>query len=77
MNMQPKVLYNETHQSRLTAPTDYENQLADAIEKAFGQGFHDLDGLVVQLNATTVRTPEGALWTPENYVQVMAALAGK
>jgi hypothetical protein len=72
--MRTPDLYNETHQSRATAPTAYENLLGDAIERAFGQGIHDLDGLVSFLNRSGVSAPNGQPWTTAVYETEMARL---
>lgn len=69
-----KPLYNETHQSRKAPPTAYENQLGDAIERAFAAGIHDLEGLVAYLNRSGPAAPNGMVWTPEVYEQTMARL---
>lgn len=67
-------LYNETHQSRSAPPTAYENLLGDAIERAYTQGIHDLDGLVAYLNQSGPSGPNGQPWTPQSYRQEMARL---
>jgi hypothetical protein len=69
------TLYNETHQSRRTAPTAYENLLGDAIERAFAAGIHDLDGLVRYLNESGQAGPDGQAWTAENYQREIARLS--
>lgn len=69
-----KPLYNETHQSRTAQPTAYENQLGDALERAFAAGIHDLEGLVAHLNRSGPAAPNGTAWTPEVYEQTMRRL---
>ena len=71
----PPELYNETHQSRTKAPTNYESLLGDSIERAFGSGIQDLDGLIQYLNTAGPSGPNGQAWTPESYKQEMARLA--
>lgn len=71
----PAELYNETHQSRTKAATNYESLLGDSIERAFGAGIQDLDGLVRYLNTTGPSGPNGQAWTAESYQQEMARLA--
>jgi hypothetical protein len=66
--------YAEWRQSACRAPTDYENQLGDAIEAAFSDGAWELPALVARLNADCIRTPEGTDWTEERFRAVMAAL---
>ena len=73
MNNAP--LYNETHQSRSAAPTAYENQLGDAIERAFAAGIHALDALVRYLNDCGQAAPDGQPWTAQSYQREMARLS--
>jgi len=70
----PTKLYNETHQTRTSAPTAYENLLGDSIERAFAMGVHDLQALVNYLNTAGPAGPNGQPWTPELYRQEMARL---
>lgn len=65
----------EWRQSAGRAPTDYENQLGDAIEAAFTDGAWELPALVARLNADCIRTPDGGTWTEERFREVMAVLA--
>ncbi len=71
----PAELYNETPQSRTKAPTNYESLLGDSIERAFGSGIQDLDGLIQYLNTAGPSGPNGQAWTPESYKQEMVRLA--
>lgn len=73
--MAEQPLYNETHQSRGAAPTAYESLIGDAIERAFGQGIHDLHGLVAYLNQAGPSAPNGQAWTAESYSREIARLA--
>lgn len=73
MTTQP--LYNATHQSRSAPPTTFESLLGDAIERAFGQGIHELDALVAYLNDAGPSAPNGAAWTAESYTREIARLA--
>ncbi len=68
-------LYNETHQSRSAEPTSYEELLGDALERAFAQGIHDLEGLVQYLNVSGPMGHNGQPWTPASFEQEMARLA--
>jgi hypothetical protein len=61
MKIDPLVL--QPHQARRREPSAYENQLADAMERAFSQGLWELDQLVDSLNQQGVTNPEGAVWT--------------
>jgi hypothetical protein len=67
-------LYNEMHQHRSAPPTAYESLLGDAIERAFAQGLHSLDGLVAYLNQSGPAAPDGGAWTADNYQALMARL---
>jgi hypothetical protein len=71
----PAANYNEIHQSRSEAPTSYENLLGDSIERAFGSGIQDLEGLVQYLNTSGPSGPNGEKWTAESYKQEIARLA--
>lgn len=72
--MSTPTLYNEKHQTRSQPPTAYENLLGDAIERAFGQGIHDLEALVAFLNQSGPSAPNGQAWTAEIYQGEMARL---
>jgi hypothetical protein len=71
---QPRPLYNETHQTRQSSPTLFENLLGDALERAFAAGIHDLDALVAQLNVTGPRAPQGELWSRDSLQAMLAQL---
>jgi len=66
--------YLQPHQARQRPATTYEDLLGDAIERAFGDGVHDLAGLVERLNDTGLATPGGQRWTEDLYTQEMAKL---
>jgi len=53
------------HQSRDAEPTEYENLLADGLEKAFGAGVTELAGVVESLIADGVPAPKGQPWTTD------------
>ena len=72
--MRTASLYNETHQTRSAPPTAYESLLGDAIERAFAQGIHDLDGLVAYLNTTGPSGPNGQDLTGDSFSQEIARL---
>jgi len=69
-----KPLYNETFQNREAPPTAYESLLGDAIERAFAQGLHDLEGLVNYLNRSGPLAPNGQPWTVDGYAGEMVRL---
>ena len=73
MNL-PTDRYLDPHQARERPPTAYESLLGDAIERAFGAGIHDLDGLVTSLNRGGPNAPNGQPWTSESYQALMAQL---
>jgi hypothetical protein len=60
------------HQTIDSPQTAYQNALADALEKIFATGTHDLPGVIGALNAANVKAPDGALWTEESFQAVMA-----
>ena len=66
--------YLQPHQARQRPATTYEDLLADAIERAFGDGVQDLAGLLERLNESGLSTPGGQRWTEELYRQEMAKL---
>ena len=66
--------YLQPHQARQRPATTYEDLLGDAIERAFGDGVHDLAGLVERLNDSGLATPGGQPWTEDLYRQEMAKL---
>jgi hypothetical protein len=70
----PTDRYLNPHQARERAPTAYESLLGDAIERAFGAGVHDLDGLVAALNRSGPNAPNGEPWTAESFQALMARL---
>jgi len=67
-------LYNETHQTRRSEPTAYENLLGDSIERAFAQGIHELAGMVAYLNQAGPSGPNGQPWTESSYRKEIARL---
>ncbi len=66
--------YNEPHQSRERAPDAYEDLLGDALEDAFGQHIHDIEGVVDILRARAVPAPAGDSWSPELLKSELARL---
>lgn len=67
--------YHNPVQSLSQNLTDWQIELAGAIEAIFGKGTHELNELVSGLNASRVRPPGGGMWTEENYRAVMKELA--
>lgn len=70
----PAPLVNVMHQHRLGEPTEYENRLGDAIERAFAAGIHDLDGIVNLLNDIGPASPEDEPWTAARLESELARL---
>ena len=66
--------YLQPHQARQRPPTNFEDLLGDAIERAFAQGIHDLPGLVSYLNQTGPAAENGQPWTESSYCALMARL---
>jgi hypothetical protein len=57
--------YNEPNQSRDHMPDAYENLLGDALEAAFAQGIHDIEGVVGVLKNRGVPGPSAQTWSTE------------
>ena len=58
-------MYVVVHQSRDKDPTEYENLLGDALEKAFASGVTDISGVVAGLNNDAVPAPGGQDWSED------------
>jgi hypothetical protein len=67
----PNGLYLNAHQSRDHEPTTYENILADAIERAYAAGIHDLNALVKFLNESGTVDPNGNVWNKNSFQQTI------
>jgi hypothetical protein len=72
---QPGQVENQIWQNRKAEPTQYENDLGDALERVFGTGATELADVVDELNRIGFRTPDGSPWTTERFCAEMAALA--
>jgi hypothetical protein len=70
----PDQVRNIRWQTRVAAPTEYENALGDALQKIFADQVHDLPGIVSRLNASTVRAPGGVTWTEDIFTAEMTRL---
>lgn len=64
----------DPHQTRTHEPTQWQEELANAIESVFVKGARELDEVIAGLNGTRVRPPNGADWTPENFTALMREL---
>ena len=62
MPFHPQGQSLNSRQARDHAPSDYENILGDALERAFAAGVHDLEGVVRGLMDYGVPAPEGKTW---------------
>jgi hypothetical protein len=67
-------MYMEQWQAGTGASSAYDSALGDALEDIFGNGIHELAGIVEALNAKGVKTPQGAVWTEENFPAMMEEL---
>ena len=67
-------LYMEQWQAGSGTSDPYETALGDALEEIFGKGHHDLAEIVSALNDKGIMTPEGDVWTEENFPAMMERL---
>jgi hypothetical protein len=68
------TLYHVALQTRDHEPTSFENLLGDSIERAFAQGFYDLETLTAYLNKAGPVCTDGKAWTAESFHQEMSKL---
>ena len=61
-SIEPLESENFVWQTRAAPPTDYENALADALERVFGEGAETPAEVVKGLNALGFRRPDGGAW---------------
>jgi hypothetical protein len=66
--------YLSPHQSRTQEPTQWQMELASAIESIFAKGTHSLDDLVDGLNGSRVKPPDGGAWTADKFTALMREL---
>ncbi|MGB6535373.1 MAG: recombinase-like helix-turn-helix domain-containing protein [Xanthobacteraceae bacterium] len=66
--------YLDPHQSRTQEPTQWQMELAAAMEGIFTTGAHSLEAVVDGLNASRVKPPDGGTWTAEKYTTLMREL---
>lgn len=66
--------YLDPHQAREREPTQFESLLGDALERAFGNGLHELPALVDALNRSGPDAPDGQAWTEASFTAPMARL---
>ena len=70
----PGKVENIVWQTRSASPSDYENQLGDALVAAFELSIEELGPLVDKLNKLGTRAPDGQRWTAENFETEIARL---
>lgn len=63
-------------QSRSSEPTEYENNLGDALEIVLTET-HELPEIVTKLNALGIYNRDGSLFTEENFKLELARLASQ
>ncbi len=73
----PGQVANIPWQTRSAAPTEYENQLGDALETVFESGATTLEEVVSGLNEIGLRTLEGRPWDAATFEAELARLAIK
>ncbi len=70
----PGKAENLRWQTRSTAPTAYENALANALEQAYASGDTTADDIVETLNHRNFRCASGERWTVARLAAEMSAL---
>ncbi len=70
----PDEIQNIVHQTRPASPSEYENQLGEALEFIFGDGATELADIVARLNERGVRAPDGQKWTEDLFCTEMSRL---
>ncbi|MBM3608906.1 MAG: hypothetical protein FJX29_10735 [Alphaproteobacteria bacterium] len=76
-NFHPRGQFLQVHQTRSREPSDYENILADSLERSFTAGVQDLEGLVQGLIGYGVPAPNGASWSVDLLRSELARLAAQ
>ncbi len=66
--------YLSPNQSPAQPPSEWQQELANAIESIFSKGARELDAVIAGLNASRVRPPKGGAWTAENFTALMHEL---
>jgi len=70
----PDEIENIVHQTRSVTPSDYENQLGEALESIFDDGVTELADIVDCLNKRGVQAPHGQNWTDSSFCAEMSRL---
>ena len=71
---QPGQARNIVWQNRAAPPSDYENALGDALERAYDAGATSAEEVVAALNAAAFRMPDGQAWSVERFEAELARL---
>ena len=69
-----EVPENIEWQTRAAPPTEFENRLADALERVFGRGIEALHEVVEGLNAEGSRDADGRPWTQASFQETLRRL---
>ena len=70
----PRQAINIVHQTSATSPTDYENELGQALAKIFSDDVIELENIISRLNEMGLQTQSGAAWTEESFRSEMKRL---
>ena len=70
----PEEMVNIVHQTRAASPTDYENELGQALEEIFSDNVIELEKIISRLNEIGVQPHSGTVWTEENFRAEMKRL---
>jgi hypothetical protein len=70
----PDEVVNIIYQTRYNSPTEYENMMGEALMEIFELDIVQLSQVVNKLNEMGVKSPDGKLWTQENFEIEMARL---
>jgi hypothetical protein len=73
---EPGRAWTMVWQTRRAEPTQYENDLGDALEKVFGAGALEPGEVADGLNGLGFRMRTGGPWTGETLAAELRALAG-
>jgi hypothetical protein len=66
--------YLSAHQTISHEPTQWQMELASALESIFAKGGHTLEALIEGLNGSRVKPPDGGPWTADKYTALMREL---
>jgi hypothetical protein len=70
----PGDVVNIVHQTRSSSPTEYENRMGEALMEIFDDDISQLSDIVAKLNELGVKSPDGELWTEDNFELEMRRL---